>query len=593
MILPAIMHRPVRLIEQLARPLHPLLAALFEDSGTGVLVLDRAGRIVRTNRRLEAMLAACRAISAAGEGAVATGRPGGASASLPPSTGAIPAASGPAPDLSAEMLFAPADRQHVTAGFAAALQGDLPPPLQARLCAGNPASAPVVALSTAPLHESDGEISGLLLRLTDISVEKRLEAELAQLQKLQAVGQLAGGIAHDFNNLLTAIGAAADSVLERESCEAATLDDVRQIRQSADRGAALVRQLLAFGRRQPLLPVIVTVNAAVRNLSGMLIRLLGEHTRLRLELEEPGRLVRVDPTQLDRVLINLAVNANDAMPAGGTLTLRTGHLTLYGPRQVGSETMPPGRYVAISVEDTGEGIPPSVLSRVFEPFFTTRRDHGGSGLGLSTVYGIVRQSGGFVTVESAVGQGTCARVWLPRDDETEALSVARPALALPVPVPQAVILPAAVTRVDTSVPPGLAPAVPAEHAPPARRILLVEDEEAVRRLTERALQRAGWQVSAVESAEAAMEMLLRRGDSTGPPSVLVSDIVLPGMDGTELVQEVRAIWPDLPAVLVSGYTDSALLGDLTARGVSFLAKPFRLGDLVACVERAMASSRMA
>ena len=439
MILPAVLRRPVRLIDQLARPLPPLLAALFEDSGTGALVLDRDRRIVRTNRCLDAMLAASgslcqRGASRAGRwrsrwradprgGCQAAGRRGGPAASGAPTGGRVGRRGTRRPDGPAAGTVRPGgSATRCGAALAAALRGDPPPPLQVRLSCRDPAAAPVVALSMAPLRESDGEISGLLLRLTDVSVEKRLEAELAQLQKLQAVGQLAGGIAHDFNNLLTAIGAAADSVLERDNCSRATLDDMRQIRQSADRGAALVRQLLAFGRRQPLLPAVVAVNAAVRNLSDMLGRLLGERIRLQLELEEPGRSVRVDPTQLDQVLVNLAVNARDAMPAGGTLTLRTGHLTLYGPRQVGSETMPPGRYVAISVEDTGEGIPPAILPQVFEPFFTTRRDRGGSGLGLSTVLGIVRQSGGFVTVESAVGQGTCVRFWLPRHEETEVIS---------------------------------------------------------------------------------------------------------------------------------------------------------------------------
>ncbi|HVC62555.1 MAG TPA: ATP-binding protein [Acetobacteraceae bacterium] len=560
MILPAVMRRPGRLIEQLARPLPPLLAALFEDSGTGALVLDRDRRIARTNRRLDAMLAASGTLLVP-DGTAAAGRP--------------------AWHAPAEALFAPVDRPRVATALAAALRGDPPPPLQVRLSGNAQADAAVVvvALSVAPLHESDGEISGLLLRLTDVSAEKRLEAELAQLQKLQAVGQLAGGIAHDFNNLLTAIGVAADSVLERENCDAVTLDDVRQIRQSADRGAALVRQLLAFGRRQPLQPAVVAVNAAIRDLSDMLVRLLGERIRLQLELEEPGRPVRVDPTQLDRVLVNLAVNARDAMPAGGTLTLRTGHLTLYRPQQIGSETMPPGRYVAIGVEDTGEGIPPATLPLVFEPFFTTRRDRGGNGLGLSTVHGIVRQSGGFVTVDSVVGQGTSVRFWLPRHEETELVSVVPLA-----DIPQASVPQAGAPPAET---PGLAAAPPARAAT-ARFVLLVEDEEPVRRLTERALQRAGWRVSAVDSAEAALEWLPRPGDAGGPPCVLVSDIMLPGMDGTELVRAVRAVWPDLPAVLVSGYTDSALLGDLVAHGVSFLAKPFRLRDLLACVEQAVA-----
>lgn len=555
MILPAISRRPARLIEQLARPLPPLLAALFEDPGTGVLVLNRDRKTVRTNRRLDAMRTA---------------------------SDATLTASREAADASAELLFATTDRPRVTAALVAALRGDQTPPLRVSMDARNLATAAMVVLSVATLHESDGQISGLLLRLTDISVEKRLEAELAQLQKLQAVGQLAGGIAHDFNNLLMAIGAAADSVLERECITSATANDLRQIRESADRGAALIRQLLAFGRRQPLQPTIISVNEAVRNISDMLLRLLGEQIRLLLALEEPSRSVRVDPIQLDRVLVSLAVNARDAMPTGGTLTLRTGHLTLYRPRRVGSESMPPGRYVAISVEDTGEGIPPDILSRAFEPFFTTRREHGGSGLGLSAVYGIVRQSGGFVTAESAVGRGTEVRLWLPRYEVTEVISRACAADVRPIGSPQ--------TGVSTVWTTDMAVARRAQALETGRFLLLVEDEESVRRLTERGLQRAGWQVSAVDSAEAALEWLLRPGNLARRPCALVSDIMLHGIDGAELVRSARIVWPELPAVLISGYTDSALLGDLAVQGVSFLAKPFKLRELAACVENAVGKS---
>jgi two-component system cell cycle sensor histidine kinase/response regulator CckA len=333
------------------------------------------------------------------------------------------------------------------------------------------------------------------------------------------------------------------------------------------------------------LPAVVAVNAVVQDLAETLTRVLGDRMRLRLELEEPGRQVYVDPTQLEQVLINLAANARDAMPAGGTLTVRTGHLALYREQVLGTEIMPAGRYVTVDVEDTGEGIPPEILPLVFDPFFTTRRERGGSGLGLSTVQGIVRQSGGFVALESVVGQGTQVRFWLPRHEET-AVVVGNAAPAAPVPTAPMIVA----SKVEKAKKP---PAETPSQLPPAERlVLLVEDEESVRRLTERALQRAGWQVSAVDSAEAALEWLPRQGGATGGatgrPSVLVSDILLPGMDGTQLVRAVRAVWPDLPAILVSGYTDSALLDDLTAQGVSFLSKPFRLKDLVACVERAVA-----
>ena len=312
--------------------------------------------------------------------------------------------------------------------------------------------------------------------VVDISTEKRLEAQLAHSHKLQAVGQLAGGIAHDFNNLLTAMIGAADEVLQRPELAAEVMDDVRQIRASADRGAALVRQLLAFGRQQTLQPRVIAINDAITDISALLRRLLGSNVRLELELEEPGRMVRVDPTQLDQVLVNLAVNARDAMPNGGTLTLHSGHITLFRPLTRGQETIPPGRYVMIEVGDTGVGIPPDVLSRVFDPFFTTRRERGGSGLGLSTVHGIVRQSDGFLAVESEVGQGTRMRVYLPRHEAAD--GVPSPSRATPPPV---VVAPAPVAPV--LVQPG--PAA-------LRTLLLVDDEMPVLRLAERALSRRGW-----------------------------------------------------------------------------------------------------
>ncbi|HEY1935905.1 MAG TPA: ATP-binding protein [Acetobacteraceae bacterium] len=516
-----------------AATLEPLAEALFEDPATGVAITDQAGRIVRTNARLRDMLG--------GRGAVLpAGRP-------------------------AETVLAETDQEHARAVLRAALHGITPVvPPRFRLDTGE-ADQSDVALSLTPLHEHDGQIGGLVLRFTEMNTDKRLAAQFAHSQKLLAVGELAGGIAHDFNNLLTAISGAAESVLDRAAIDGESLNDVRQIHRSADRGAALVRQLLAFGRRQPMAARVVPVNAAIRDLMEMLGRLLGEKMRLELDLEEPGRLVFVDPTQLDQVLINLSVNARDAMPDGGTLTLRTGHRTLYRAEMLGAEAVPPGRYASIEVEDTGVGIPPEILSRVFEPFFTTRRERGGSGLGLSTVHGIVRQSGGFVAVHSQVGEGTRVRVWLPRYQETEAANLA------PEPAPRTVVpMPAPATR-------------------PSRLLLLVEDEASVRLLAQRALAKAGWNVAAYDSAEAALEHLPRPGDAAEAPAVLVSDVVLPGMDGTKLVREVRQIWPDLPAVLVSGYAESTLRGDLAADGAMFLPKPYRLKELVSWVERAVAS----
>ena len=503
MILP---RRGRRMIDRLAEPLDDIQALLFEDPSTGLLVIDRTNRILRTNLRLAGMLGQ------------------------------------KADDKTLESLFAAPDWPAVQAMLAASLRGDrLTIPMRAHLAGGAE-----TAVAVSPVREADGAFSGLVVRFGFADADPRPDHN----HKLQAVGQLAGGIAHDFNNLLTAIIAAADSILGRTGIDPETMEDLHQVRLAAERGAALVRQLLAFGRRQPLQPRVVAVNGAIRDLSGLLQRLLGEKIHLVLALEEPGRRIRIDPSQLDQVLMNLAVNARGAMPDGGTLTLGSGHRTLYRPETHGPEIIPAGRYVLIEVTDTGTGIPPDVMPRIFEPYFTTRRDRGGSGLGLSTVLGIIRQSDGFLTIDSTVGQGTSVRLYLPRH-EGELPADPPPARSIPVAPP---------------LPPG--------------RLLLVEDDNAVRRFAERGLQRSGWTVVSAGSAESALESLPAAGDGF---DLLVSDVVMPGMEGPALVAEVRKIWPNLPAILVSGYAESALTGDLPTERVVFLPKPYSLAELLDAV----------
>lgn len=506
------------MVDRLAERLEPLEAVLFDAPDTGLLAVDRAGRVVRANAWLRRLL----------------------NVAAEPRAGAA-----------ARELFVPADRDRVRAFLDDAASGArAAEPLQAHMPAADGTDLPVTVTAQV-LREPDQAISGLLLRIADQSSALRLEAELAHGQKLQAVGQLAAGIAHDFNNLLTAVLGSADAALDRPGIDPETRGDLRQIRLAGERGSALVRQLLAFSRRQPLQPRIVAVNDAVRALAELLPRMLGAPHRLALELEEPGRRIRVDPAQFDQILVNLSMNARDAMPKGGTLTLRTGHRTVYRPQQDGLETISPGRYVLIEATDTGIGIAPEILPHIFEPFFTTRRQSGGSGLGLSTVHGIVRQSGGFVTVDSRLAEGTTIRVYLPRH---EGGLIDEPAVEqLPVPV---------------------------DYDDMARGIvLLVEDEPSVRRLAERALHKAGWTVLAVDSAESA---LLHMSTATAPSiALLISDIVLPGMDGAALLARLRADQPNLPAILVSGYADSAVRGDLPLDGVVFLPKPYALKALVA------------
>gem|GEM_PF-1234731 len=528
---------PPKLIDRLAGsgPTKPaaaidgILHLLFDDAPFGLLVIDRHGRIVRANMAIPGMV----------DGPVDLSR--GAAASLIFAEDVRDAAW-------AEIAPVLAGRQHAPRSFATRLQGE-----QAESSTGD-ATARV---SIAVLREADGTVSGALLRISDLTRQRQLEAQLAQSQKLQAVGQLAGGIAHDFNNLLTAVLGAADSLAARDDLDAEARDDAAQISDGALRGAALVRQLLAFGRQQTLQPRIIALNDAITDLSGLLRRLLGSPLRLELELEQPGYAARVDPTQLDQVLVNLAVNARDAMQDGGVLTLRTTHTTLYRAIDRGPERIPPGRYVVIEVRDTGEGIPADVLPRIFDPFFTTRRGTGGHGLGLSTVHGIVHQSDGFLDVDSQAGVGTRVRVYLPRSEDDAATAIPR--------------IPEAARRTPS----------PSAGSPQPRVVLLVDDEEPVRRLAQRMLSKAGWHVLVADSAEAALALL--RAPDAIRPSIIVTDMVMPGMDGSALVRAVRDHLgaPDLPAILVSGYAEETLRDSIAAAATMFIPKPYSLKELAA------------
>jgi two-component system cell cycle sensor histidine kinase/response regulator CckA len=419
------------------------------------------------------------------------------------------------------------------------------------LAAETPSGIPL-ALSLRPTGRAS---PAAILRATGMARERALEQQLEQAQRLQSVGQLAGGIAHDFNNLLTAIIASADELLASEGTE--TNPELAQIRASAQRGAALVRQLLAFGGRQILRPRLVALSQAVEDAAGLIGRLLGKDIHLDLALEQPSRLVRVDQTQLDQVLLNLAVNARDAMKPGGTLTIATGHRMVLEPVTEGPEHIPPGRYATLSVSDTGAGIPPDVLPRIFEPFFTTKKTTGGTGLGLATVLGIVRQSGGYLTVRSAPGQGTCFTILLPR------------VAGLP---PTQEKLPAAIDAAKA--------ATPVSPQAQARSLLLVEDEAPIRLLTARALRRAGWHVTESPSADEALTLSLEN------LACVVSDVSMPGLDGVSFVRQLRQRLPGLPAVLMSGYADQVQREALAAEHMLFLAKPFAMADLVRAAESA-------
>ncbi|EPY02982.1 PAS domain-containing sensor histidine kinase [Magnetospirillum fulvum] len=439
------------------------------------------------------------------------------------------------------------------------MQGSLPGThLDVRLAGKR---APIAQLFVSPSHE-DGDITGLVIHFIDATEQRNLELQFAQSQKMQAMGQLAGGVAHDFNNLLTAMIGFCDLLLQRHGVGDPSFADIMQVKQNANRAAALVRQLLAFSRRQALQPRRLAVTDALAELSTLLRRLLGETIELKMVHGRALGLVRVDPGQFDQVIINLAVNARDAMPGGGTLTIRTNAVHVDQAVQRGPELMPPGDYVLIEIADTGTGIGRDTLPRIFEPFFSTKEIGAGTGLGLSTVYGIVRQTDGFVFVDSEPGQGATFSIYLPRiegDPVGGAVDPRRSATAEE-----------AQSTTDLTG---------------SGTILLVEDEDAVRLFGARALRNKGYTVIEARSGEQATEVL------RGPERIdlLISDVVMPGMDGVTLAGLVRTERPQVRVILISGYSeDVARDGIGPDAGFAFLPKPFSLAQLAGAVKRALA-----
>jgi CheY-like chemotaxis protein len=363
---------------------------------------------------------------------------------------------------------------------------------------------------------------------------------------MEAVGQLAGGIAHDFNNLLTAILGSTELLLASTDPGDQRRDDVQEIGRAAHRASALVRQLLAFSRKQVMQPRLVNLNAIVREMGGMLRRLVGERIVLRLDLDPALGDVTADPGQLEQVIANLGVNARDAMPEGGTLTIATANVSRVGMPGVADEGIPGGPLVVLIVKDTGTGMDEHVLAHLFEPFFTTKELGRGTGLGLATVYGIVRQSGGQIQVTSRPGEGSTFTLYLPRIESSGRAGAAAP--GLPAPVPGG-----------------------------TETVLVVEDEEAVRHLICRVLRTKGYRVLEAPHAEGA---LLLAGSTPRPIELLVTDMVMPGMGGTALAAELIAVRPSLRVLFITGYAPEAVerRGELTdASGL--LEKPFSADQL--------------
>ncbi|KQM65833.1 histidine kinase [Sphingomonas sp. Leaf17] len=402
--------------------------------------------------------------------------------------------------------------------------------------------------------------ASVLLSLKDNSEESRLKREVAQATKMQAVGQLAGGVAHDFNNILTAIIGHCDLMLMRHSPGDSDYDDIHQIRTNSNRAAGLTRQLLAFSRQQTLRPQILQLPDVVSEVSNLLTRLLGETVRLDVSHGRNLGPIRADPGQLEQVVVNLAVNARDAMlgkypRGGGTVAIQTRSVTAADVRRMASDILPVADYTALEISDTGHGIPPEILPKIFEPFFTTKEVGKGTGLGLSTVYGIVKQSGGYIFADSKPGEGALFSIYFP------------------------VHAAAAVTRAPTI----RAPAPKPVELWGSGTILLVEDEDMVRAVAERALTRQGYTVLTAENGEVALEVL----DRSGRPDLLISDVVMPTMDGPTMVRHARERYPDLPIIFMSGYAEEQLRKSIDLEHVAFLPKPFSVQQLAEATRDAL------
>src|SRR2546422_113216 len=380
--------------------------------------------------------------------------------------------------------------------------------------------------------------------INDVTERKRLEEQFRQAQKMEAVGRLAAGVAHDFNNLLTAILGTTDLMLEDLPPGDQDREGLLDIRSASERAAVLTRQLLTFSRQQVVSPQVLRLNDLILELEKLLRRLLGEDVAIRVAVAPDCGGVKADPGQLEQVIVNLAVNARDAMPNGGRLTLETKNVDLDADYPTDRVTIPAGRYVMLAVTDTGTGMDAQTKARIFEPFFTTKPVGKGTGLGLATVYGAVKQSGGYIWLYSEVGQGTSFKIYLQRIDAVE---------------PQAAAVETAVMLDGTET------------------VLVAEDEDAVRQIIEKALQARGYQVMVARDGSEALALASRHA---GQIHLLVSDVIMPDMNGRVLSQRLTQVRPTIKTLYLSGYTDDAILHHgVLEEGVAFLQKPFSLGAL--------------
>jgi two-component system, cell cycle sensor histidine kinase and response regulator CckA len=399
----------------------------------------------------------------------------------------------------------------------------------------------IMRLSQAPFHDDDGRITGAVVVSRPITEERSLEAQLEHAQKMEAVGRLAGGVAHDFNNLLTAIQGHTVMALYDLEEDAPARHHLLEVERAADRAETLTRQLLSFSRKETLEAVPLDLNGLISDLRELLLRLIGADVAVDLRLAGALPIVEADPGRVEQVLMNLVVNARDAMPHGGRLAIATSREVVTGGAEAGGPDLTPGVYARIAVIDTGTGIPDDVLPRIFEPFFTTKGQGQGTGLGLATALGIATRSGGRLTVQTEPGVGTEFSLWLP-------------AAAAHRPTPRA-------GRERVFAPSGAAPST----------VLVAEDDEAVRTLMAKVLSGAGHQVLTAASGG---EALSRALDHQGPLDLVIADVVMPDMGGLELGRHMQAALPGVPVLMMTGYTWEEVSGSLPEPDFGFLAKPF-------------------
>ena len=420
------------------------------------------------------------------------------------------------------------------------------------------------SLYVSRIENNLGDVTGLVVHVIDNTEQKNLEVQFNQAQKMHAVGQLAAGIAHDFNNLLTAMGGFCDLLLSRRESDAADKEDIMQIKENANRASKLVKNLLAFSRRQTLQPKIFSINDALQSLSTTLLGIIGENIEIDLRFEPGVDLIRTDPGQFDQVIINLAVNARDSMPGGGKIVIITELVTVDTAVQRGHDVMPAGEYIRINISDTGCGIAQENMTRIFEPFFSTKDVGEGTGLGLSTVYGIIRQSDGYIFVDSAVGEGTTFSIYLPAFSAAEVSAIGGEISS----VEDVEVFDASDLRGEATV-------------------LLVEDEDAVRVFGSRALKNSGYRVLEAEDGETALDVI---NEYNEPIDLIITDVMMPGMDGHTLVKLVQEELPGIKVILMSGYAEDTIPGEISKdNSINFLSKPFSLSKLAAKVKEVMAA----